>query len=210
MTDAQKIFDFTSFVGKLKGLERFVGQFFWRDYPPRRYESVADHTWRMALLLAVSESRLSKPLDFKKAMTMLLIHDLPEIIAGDASPLGTDGTGNDSHAYNREVAEGKFQKEDAAAREIFGTLPEDLRAHLYELWREFEEQSSYEARVVKALDKLEAKLQALEYTGGVMFPEHRDFTMRYGNETYAADPFTETFGEILLDELRRRYRPFGS
>src|SRR5690606_19600213 len=99
-----------------------------------------------------------QPIDFKKAMKMLLIHDIPEMIAGDPSPLGTDGSGQDSHAYNQSKADEKFDREKAAAQEIFNKLPKDQAEELFELWLEFENQSSFEARVVKAIDKLEGKL----------------------------------------------------
>ena len=108
-TESIKIIEFLKTIGGLKDLERFRGQFFWKDYPQqKRYESVADHTWRMAMLLIVSEKYLSDPLDISKALKMALIHDLPEIIAGDLSPLGSDGTGHDSHLYNKELAAKKY------------------------------------------------------------------------------------------------------
>ena len=88
-------------------------------------ESNADHSWRLAMMVVMLEKHLSQPLDFRKAIIMALIHDIPEIIAGDPSPLGSDGTGNDSHAYNKEAARKKFENEDKAAKEIFGKLPKE-------------------------------------------------------------------------------------
>lgn len=208
-SDIQKVFDFTSFLEGFKKMERWVGQYFWRDYPgPVKYESDADHSWRLAMMLLVIEPHLAQPIDFKKAMRMALIHDVPEILAGDLSPLGTDGTGKDSHAYNAEVAAEKNRKESSAAQTIFGKLPDAQRDELMATWLEFEAQSSYEAKVVKALDKLEGKLQAFEYSHGVMFKEHFDFTMKYGNETYKADPATKEFGDILLRNLEKNFVEF--
>ncbi len=201
MTDIQKIFNFATYLEGFKKLERFAGQVFWRDMPITRFESDADHTWRMAIILMSIESKLAKPLDFKKAMKMLLVHDIPELIAGDPSPLGTDGTGADSHAHNTVVAEEKFEREKRAAQEIFQKLPEDQAAELFALWLEFEEESSYEAQVVRAIDKLEGKLQAFEYTKGKMVSTHFDFTMKYGVHTFAVDPALKEFGDILLKEL---------
>lgn len=208
-SDIQKIFDFTSFLEGFKKLERFVGQVFWRDYPqPQKYESDADHTWRMAMMLVLIEPHLSQPIDFKKAMKMALIHDVPEILAGDASPLGTDGTGKDSHAYNAQAAEEKHRKEKEAAQRIFGQLPAAQRDDLLATWQECEDQTSFEARVVKAIDKLEGKLQAFEYCNGVMYKEHHHFCMTYGNETYNADPATKEFGDILLRKFKENFQEF--
>lgn len=209
MNDIRKLFDFTTYLEGFKKMERFVGQVFWKDYPsPSHYESNADHTWRMAMMLISLEDHLAKPIDFKKAMKMLLIHDIPEMIAGDPSPLGTDGSGTDSHAYNKNKAEEKFEREKMGALEIFAKLPSNQAKELFDLWLEFEHQESYESKVVKAIDKLEGKLQAFEYTKGVVFKEHGDFNAKYGNETYGIDPAIEEFGNILLKEMRDNYVEF--
>lgn len=151
-------------MGEVKRLERFKGQVFWRDYDIERLESVADHTWRMALMLLVIEKQLAQSIDMLRALKMIIIHDIPEIKHGDPSPLGSDGTGKDSHAYNKKVAQQKFEDENQAAKEIFSQLGSGLGNELYGLWLEFEEQKTYEAQVVRAIDKYEAKLQAMEWT----------------------------------------------
>ena len=87
--NAFKILDFLRVAGELKNLERFRGHFFFKDYPQReRYESVADHTWRMTLFLVLVEKQLSQPIDLSRALKMTLIHDLPEIIAGGPKSVG--------------------------------------------------------------------------------------------------------------------------
>lgn len=202
----QQVFDFTSFLEGFKKIERFTGQYFWRDRTePAKYESDADHTWRMTMLLTLIEPHLQKPLNFQRAVKMALIHDIPEIIAGDRSPLGSDGTGRDAHVYNSQVAAEKHHDEAAAAQTIFGMLPDDQRAELLALWHEFEEQKTYESQVVKALDKIEGKLQAHEYTHGTMVPKHYDFSIKYGIETYGADPAIEELGRILDTEMTRSF-----
>lgn len=211
MSDIRKIFEFTTYLEGFKKVERFVGQVFWRDYPAppqSHYESNADHTWRMAMMLLVLEDKLSHPIDFKKAMKMVLLHDIPEMIAGDASPLGTDGSGLDSHAYNKVKAEEKFEKEKIAAEEIFSKLPDNQAKEFFDLWLEFEEQLSYEAKVVKAIDKLEGKLQAFEYRRGSFFKAHQEFTLKYGVDTYKVDPVIQELGDILTKELQDAYTEF--
>ncbi len=210
MNQTSKLLAFTRLLQGLKNLERFKGQYYWKEYPqPERYESVADHSWRMAMMLVVIESSLSQPIDFKKAMTMALIHDLPEIIAGDPSPLGSDGTGKDSHAYNAELKAKKYEKEKQAAQEIFGALPEDEKKNLYSLWLEYEGQQSFEGRLVKALDRIEAKLQVLEYTKkDGMYKSHLDFTIAYGSETLDVDASVKAFGSAVVEELQKNYKEF--
>ena len=172
-------------------------------------ESNADHSWRLAMMVVMLEKHLSQPLDFRKAIIMALIHDIPEIIAGDPSPLGSDGTGNDSHAYNKEAARKKFENEDKAAKEIFGKLPKEEGDELYAIWREFEDHSTFEAKVVVALDKWEGKLQSFEYSSGEFTKTHYDFTIKYGVEYFAeADPAIEELGKILLKELKDNYKEY--
>ncbi len=207
--EALKIAHFLKVIGGLKDLERFRGQFFWKEYPQRdRYESVADHTWRMSMLLVVVEGYLSHPIDMLKALKMLLIHDLPEIIAGDLSPLGSDGTGNDSHLYNTELAEEKYKNENIAAQKIFGELPDTQGTELYELWLEYERQDCFEAKVIKAIDKIEGKFQAAEYLKGHMFEKHLDFSVKYGVNTFDIDPFLYELGMLSNEELKKDYKEF--
>ena len=207
--DTKKLLNFLHLIEGLKNLERWRGQVFWRHYPQReRYESVADHSWRMALMLTLVAENLAKPIDLAKAMKMALIHDLPEIIAGDQSPLGSDGTGKDSHAYNKSAAERKFQMEKEAAEKIFAELPKQQGDELLELWLEFESQKSFEAKVVMAVDKLEGKLQAAEYLQGAMFKEHLDFNLTYRVEMYKVDPVLKELGDLILNEFKEGYKEF--
>lgn len=208
-TNSFKMLDFLRVAGELKDLERFRGQFFWDKYPERaRYESVADHTWRMTLFLVLVEKSLSQPLDLSRALKMALVHDLPEIIVGDASPLGSDGTGNDSHAFNTEKARDRHQNEKESARTIFSKLPEALATELYDVWIEYEAQESFESKVVKAIDKLEAKIQVSEYLQGAMFPEHLAFNLTYGVDALEVDPVIKEIGEIVLSEMKAKYTEF--
>jgi putative hydrolase of HD superfamily len=207
--DIPALLNFLKCIGKLKELERWRGQFFWRDYPQReRYESVADHTWRMAMIIALVEKHLSKPIDLAKTFKMCFVHDLPELIAGDASPLGSDGTGKDSHAYNQEVAAKRHEDEKSAAKEIFGMLPNNEGEEFYNLWLEFEKQETFEAQVVKFADKVEGKLQSAEYLGGAMFKEHLDFNLSYGAKYYEADPLFLKIHAAVLEEFTKDYKEF--
>jgi putative hydrolase of HD superfamily len=196
-------------VNQLKFIERFKGQVYWRDYPaPSRWESVADHSWRLAMLVLTFANKLSKPLDLEKALTMALIHDIPEIIAGDASPLGESGTGKDSHAYNPKIQAVRHTDEKAAAKAIFAKLDTNEGNNLYELWLEIETLANFEAQVVKALDKIEAMSQVLEWRKGHMFPEHLAFTTKYGSKGASVDPAIEEYAAYVAGEMRNQFKVF--
>jgi len=208
-SDSQKIFEFVHLITALKEVERWRGHYFWRDYPQRaRYESVADHTWRMAVMLVLIEKRLSQPIDLAKAIKMVLVHDLPEMLVGDPSPLGSDGTGKDSHAYNKEVSDAKFEREKEAAQNIFKNLSEPESSEMFKLWLEFEEQSSFESKVVKAIDKLEGKFQCAEYLPEASFKEHQKFNVTYGVETFEVDPFIKELWSFVNEEFTKDFKEF--
>ncbi len=207
--DTEKVINFLKIAGGLKYIERFKGQFYWREYKQQeRYESVADHCWRMSLFLLTIEKSLSKPIDLSKALKMVLLHDLGEIIVGDLSPLGSDGTGRDSHVQNKEAAQKKFEDEKAAVKKILAELPPEQADEFFDIWMEYEEQDTFEAKVVKAIDKLEGKLQAAEYLKGHMYEKHLDFSLNHGVNTLSVDPILEELGQTINNELKKDFKEF--
>lgn len=112
-----------------------------------RQESVAEHTWQMALMAMLIQPRLSKPVDLGKTLQLILVHDLVEAISGDVPYFDEEG--------RRE----KPLKERAAIREIRDMLPADIGGTIFDLWYEFEHATSPEAKFAQALDKLEVQIQ---------------------------------------------------
>jgi putative hydrolase of HD superfamily len=112
-------------------------------------ESVADHSFRMALL-GVHFS-VSTGLDQSKVLRMCLIHDLAESRIGDLMP-----EDKISEAAHRE-------EENRTILEIFSTLPENTKDLLTGDWQELLDSKTRESKVVWMLDKLEMGLQAKEY-----------------------------------------------
>jgi len=204
-----KIIQFTSFIEKLKKIERFKGQYYWKDYYKRkRFKSVADHTWRLCVLLLLCSDKLSKKIDLIKAFKIALIHDMPEIISGDASPMGKDGTGMDTHAYNIKIRKLRFRKEDKASKELFVMLPKRLSKEYYNLWLDYEKGISYEGKLVKALDKIECMLQVHDYRKGHMFKNHLNFTINYGLKYSDIDLFISDLGGTIANLMRKNYKEY--
>ena len=92
-------------------------------------------------------------------MLMVLIHDLVEIDAGD------------TYAYDSEGAKTKREREVKAAERIFGILPEDQRAYLRELWDEFEEYETADAKYAHLLDNFQPLLLN-DASNGKSWKEH--------------------------------------
>lgn len=119
-----------------------------------RKESTADHSWRVALLIILVEPFLDKKIDVEKALKMAIIHDLAEALVGDSSIL-------ELLNYD-ELIKKKFDKEHDAFIQFKTLLGDKTGNEIFSLWKEFEENATYEAKTVNALDKLEAQLQQNE------------------------------------------------
>ena len=115
----------------------------WKRVGVTRPESVAAHSWGVALLALL---RCPPELDREKLLAMAILHDLAELRVGDLTP--HDGVSRDE----------KHRREAAAMDELLAGRP-DLRA----LWDEAEAGVTAEARLLKDLDRAEMGAQALRY-----------------------------------------------
>ena len=111
-----------------------------------RTESVADHTWRLCLLAVTFADQLPD-IDLLKLLKICVIHDLGEAIGGDIP------------APEQDHLQPKSGQERADFVQLIEPLPAFLRQEFVVLWDEYENATSPEARVAKALDKLETILQ---------------------------------------------------
>jgi putative hydrolases of HD superfamily len=113
-----------------------------------RRESVAEHTWQMALMALLIHRHLERPIDLAHALQLILVHDLPEAEVGDIPFF---------EQSDRKAQ--KAQREQAAMERMAGMLDAETGAHLNALWREFEYGESPEAKFARALDHLEVQVQ---------------------------------------------------
>ncbi len=108
-----------------------------------RRENDAEHSWHMAIMAVLLKEYANEEVDVLKVITMLLIHDLVEIDAGD------------TYAYDEKGNESRPERERRAADRIYGMLPEDQGWKLRELWEEFEAYESPEAKYAHMLDNFQ-------------------------------------------------------
>ncbi|KAK7133820.1 hypothetical protein R3I94_015623 [Phoxinus phoxinus] len=135
---------FMKLVGQLKRVPR-TG---WVYRNVKQPESVSDHMYRMSMMaLTIQDISVNK----ERCMKLALVHDLAECIVGDIAP-----------ADNVSKTE-KHRRENEAMVHITGLLDDGLRKEIYNLWEEYEAQSSPEAKLVKEFDQLEMIIQAHEY-----------------------------------------------
>ncbi len=113
-----------------------------------RRESVAEHTWQMALLALLVHRHLEKPVNLEHTLKMILIHDLVEAEAGDI-PFFESGPRKEQ----------KAALEQKAIENIRDMIGNPTGQEFYDLFQEFEEAQSMEAKLAKALDNLEVQIQ---------------------------------------------------
>ncbi|MFS7959744.1 putative HD/PDEase domain, 5'-deoxynucleotidase YfbR/HDDC2 [Helianthus anomalus] len=143
--------DFLTLCHSLKGCDLVTTKRKgWVNQGIKGSESIADHMYRMALMALVADDLPG--INRERCIKIALVHDIAEAIVGDITP--SDGVPKVE----------KSRLEQAALNEMCEVLGGGKRAEeIKELWREYEDNASLEANLVKDFDKIEMILQALEY-----------------------------------------------
>lgn len=147
-----------------------------------RKESVADHSWRIALMAMLLTPEFPDT-DMDKVIRMCLIHDLGEAFTGDIPTF-----------WKTKADE---QKEERLFDSWVATLPEDTRAEWTALLAEMEALQTPEAKLYKALDKMEAVICHNESDISTWLPLEYALQLTYGAENVKFSPYmTELKGQI--------------
>lgn len=150
----EKQFDFFREIDK----EKFIGrQTYLTD--GERKENDAEHAWHMAIMTVLLSEYANEKIDVLKTVMMLLIHDLVEIDAGD------------TYAYDEEGKKTQREREEKAAKRIFGLLPEEQGGKLMALWEEFEAYETPEANFAHTMDNIQP-VMLNDATDGKAWLEH--------------------------------------
>ena len=123
-----------------------------------RCENDAEHAWHAALMAILLREHSNEAIDLLRTVTMLLIHDIVEIDAGD------------TYAYDEQAKCSQRDRETQAADRLFGMLPDDQRDSLRALWEEFEAGSTPEAKFARTMDNLQP-MMLNNATGGRVWKE---------------------------------------
>lgn len=111
-----------------------------------RKENDAEHAWHMAVMTLLLSEYANHEIDVLRTVSMLLVHDLVEIDAGD------------TFAYDEEAKKSQRERELKGAERLFGMLPEDQRDRIRALWDEFEAGQTAEALFARAMDNFQPML----------------------------------------------------
>ena len=154
-----------------------------------RKESAAEHTWRLSLMILAFADQLAG-LDLLKLLKMVILHDLGETIHGDIP------------ATEQDPSENKAEQERVDFQSLIQPLPCDVQEEFLELWDDYENLRSPEARLAKAFDKLETLLQ---HTQGKNPPDFDyAFNLDYGKKYTDATALTQQI-RALIDEVTRQH-----
>jgi putative hydrolase of HD superfamily len=145
----QKQVDFIHEIDKVKYIQRKT-----RLFNSNRTENDAEHSWHLALMALVLAEHSNEDIDLLKVIKMLLIHDVVEIDAGDI------------FLYDTVTSHQNTDAELAAAKRIFGLLPQNQAEELILIWEEFEAGETAESKFARAMDRFEPLLQNRSNKGG--------------------------------------------
>ncbi len=125
----------------------------------KRFENDSEHAWHMALMAILLSEYANEKIDVLKTVTMILIHDIVEIDAGD------------TYCYDDESSKTQHEREVKAADRIYSLLPDDQGEKLRALWNEFEANDTPEANFAHAMDCLQPTMLN-DATNGAMWKKN--------------------------------------
>lgn len=152
-------------------------------------ENVAGHSWRTALMAYLMKDELGE-IDIDKVIRMCLVHDIGEAVTGDIPTF--------LKKEEHELIEKK------AVDELLSGLPKPLYRELTELFEEMEAQETKEAKVYKALDKLEAVIQHNESDISTWLPLEYELQQTYAAKNVEGFPFLERLQEQAVKKTREK------
>lgn len=133
-----------------------------------RAENDAEHSWHMAMCALVLHEYAPAPKpDLSRVLSMILVHDLVEIYAGD------------TFCYDAAANKDKQQREEKAADKLFALLPPDQADEYRALWEEFDKMESPDALFAAAVDRLQPFLLNYNTDGHTWRQSGADSAMVY-------------------------------
>lgn len=153
-----------------------------------RHESVAEHSWRIALMAMLLNDEFPG-VDMNRVIRMCLIHDLGEAFTGDIPTF--------------LKTEADTLEEDRLFDRWVDTLPDANRREFRGLLQEMEALETQEAKLYKALDKMEAVIQHNESDLSTWLPLEYDLQLTYGAENVKFSPYMQSL-KVEIDAWTSR------
>ena len=154
-----------------------------------RHESVAEHSWRLCLFVWLLRDEFPQ-LDMDKVLHMCLIHDLGEAFTGDIP------------SFEKTAADSL--NEDKTLFNWVSTLPEPYRTDMTALYKEMNALETGEAKLYKALDKLEAVIQHNESPLDTWLPLEYELNLTYADENVAFSSYLTSLRAMIREDTERK------
>lgn len=154
-----------------------------------RQESVAEHSWRAALFACLLEDEFPD-LDMAKVVKMCIFHDMGEAFTGDIPAFEKTRRHEDEEARVLE--------------EWVKSLPPPYQSSLAALFAEMEALETPEARLYKAIDKLEVVIQHDEASLSTWLPLEYEMNLTHGSAEIQFSPYLRQLKEAIDTETRRK------
>lgn len=159
-----------------------------------RHESVAEHSWRLALMAYWLRDAFPEA-DMDKLIRMCLIHDLGEAFTGDIP------------SFLKTAADEK--REDDLLSAWVETLPAPYREEMASLYEEMAQRQTLEAKIFKALDNLEAVIQHNESDLSTWTENEFALNLRYGEDKAAFSPYLRELRRCVREDTEEKLRAGG-
>lgn len=183
------LLDLLHTAGKLKDTTRHCYT------PGGRHESVAEHSWRLALMAFWLRDEFPE-LDMNRVVQMCLIHDLGEVFTGDIP------------TFNKTAAD--EEREEQLLFAWVDNMPEPLRTDMQQLYREMEQRATPEAKLYKALDGLEALISHNESDLSTWEPHEYNLQLTYAEDRMKFSPYMVALREQVKQDSLTKIADAGS
>lgn len=185
---ARKLLDTIIIAERLKGTIRHCYT------STGRPESVAEHCWMAALMAYFMRDEFPEA-DMDKVIKMCLIHDLGECFTGDIPIFDK----NEAHE----------EKEGQLLYDWLDTLPEEYAMQMRELYKEMAEQITPEAKIYKAIDRLEALIQHNISDISTWIPQEHKLNLTYANNEVEFSDYLKSLRQAILEDTIKKLKEAG-
>lgn len=150
-----------------------------------RQESVAEHSWRLSLLAYFVADEFPEA-DINKVIQMCIFHDMGEAFTGDI-PI-----------FNKTDEHEKIESEKLYS--WIDSLPVPYNEKLRQLFTEMDEQKTLEAKIYKALDKIEVVLQHNEAPISTWIPLEYTLNLEHGAKQVEFSTYLKSLKEEINND----------
>lgn len=159
-----------------------------------RQESIAEHSWRLSLMAYLVKDEFPDA-DINKVILMSIFHDMGEAFTGDIPAF-----------YKTESDE---FTERQKLQQFLGDLPEPYNEELSALYNEMNEQKTVEAKIFRALDRMEAIIQHNEADISTWLPLEYELNLVYGEKEAEFSEYIKELKQAVNEDTLMKIRHAG-